>query len=55
MRISKETLKGYLLEEALAYSIIGTGNNILIDQNQGLTELKNHINGLVFVGRGGKK
>lgn len=40
MRISKETLKGYLLEEALAYLIKGTGYNLLVEKNQDSTELK---------------
>jgi hypothetical protein len=54
MKISKETLKGYLLEEALAYLIKGTGYNLLVDRVQDPIELRNRGNGLVVVGRGGE-
>src|SRR5690606_10296532 len=49
-----ETLKGYLLEEAIAYLIKGTGYNLLVDRSQDPTELRNRGNGLIVVGRGGE-
>jgi len=36
MQISKETLKGYILEEILAYLIRTTGYELLVDPNQTL-------------------
>lgn len=52
MNISKETLRGYLLEEALAYLIRHTGYTLLVDKNQDPLELKNRGHGLVVKGRG---
>jgi len=53
VRISKETLKGYLLEEALAYLIRNAGYNLIVDKSQDPRELETRGNGLVVVGRGG--
>jgi len=53
MRISMESLKGYLLEEALVYLIRRTGYNLLVDQSQDTRELTNRGNGLNVIGRGG--
>ncbi len=52
MKISKETLRGYLLEEALAYLIRGTGYTLLVDRSQDPLELENRGHGLVVKGRG---
>lgn len=54
MRISKEALKGYLLEEALAYLIKNTGYTLLVDESQDTRELQKRGNGLVVIGRGGE-
>ncbi|MDW7615200.1 hypothetical protein SC499_10805 [Peribacillus simplex] len=54
MKISKESLKGYLLEEALAYLIRNTGYQLIVDKQQDPIELRNRGNGLVVVGRGGE-
>ncbi|WP_017756524.1 PDDEXK family nuclease [Calidifontibacillus oryziterrae] len=54
MRISKESLMGYLLEEALAFLIRNTGYKLLVHESQDPTELKNRGNGLVVKGRGGE-
>lgn len=55
MRISKESLRGYLLEEALAYLIKNTGYTLLVDKSQDTSgELKKRRNGLVVIGRGGE-
>ncbi len=50
--VSKEALRGYLLEEVLAYLIKGTGYNLLVDESQDMEELKNRRHGLVVKGRG---
>lgn len=52
MAISAEALKGYLLEEALAYLIRNTGYKLLVDEKQDNRELKNGANGLLVQGRG---
>lgn len=52
MSISKEALRGYLLEEALAYLIKNTGYNLLVDERQDPQELKNKHHGIVVKGRG---
>lgn len=52
MSISKETLRGYLLEEALAYLIKNAGYNLLVDERQDPQELKNEHHGIVVKGRG---
>jgi hypothetical protein len=54
MRISKEALKEYLLEEALAYLIKNTGYTLLVDESQDTRELQKRENGLVVIGRGGE-
>ncbi len=54
MRISKEALRGYLLEEALAYLIKNTGYTLLVDKSQDERELQKRGNGLVVIGRGGE-
>lgn len=54
MRISKDSLKGYILEEALAYLIRKTGYKLIVDKEQDPIELRNRGNGLVVVGRGGE-
>lgn len=54
MKISKETLKGYLLEEALAFLLKNTGYRLLVDPRQDPYELKSRGNGLVVIGRGGE-
>lgn len=53
MKISKETLKGYILEEVLAYLIRKTGYKLLVDPEQDPRELGKRGNGLVVKGRGG--
>lgn len=53
MKISKETLRGYLLEEVLAYLIRNAGYKLLVDKSQDPRELRTRGNGLVVVGRGG--
>jgi hypothetical protein len=52
MPISKEALRGYLLEEALAFLIKNTGYNLLVDERQDPQELKNRHHGIVVKGRG---
>lgn len=52
MKISKEALRGYLLEEAIAYLIRGTGYTLLVDKSQDPIELDNTNHGLVVKGRG---
>lgn len=52
MSISKDALRGYLLEEVLAYLIKGTGYNLLVDKSQDPEELENRHHGLVVKGRG---
>ncbi|MGC7872064.1 hypothetical protein ACPUYX_11110 [Desulfosporosinus sp. SYSU MS00001] len=50
--IGRESLKGYLLEEILAYLIRNTGYNLLVDPSQDQRELDKRGNGLVVKGRG---
>ncbi len=52
MRISKDALKGYLLEEVLAYLIKGAGYRLLVDPSQDPRDLDRKQNGLVVKGRG---
>lgn len=52
MRINKDTLKGYILEEVLAYLIRTTGYKLLVDASQDPRDLENRGNGLVVKGRG---
>lgn len=53
MSISKETLKGYILEEVLAYLIRGAGYKLLVHPDQDPQELKKFRNNLWVRGRGG--
>ena len=53
MRISKDALKGYILEEVLAYLIRTTGYKLLVDASQDPRDLETRGNGLVVKGRGG--
>jgi hypothetical protein len=53
MSISKDTLKGYILEEVLAYLIRHTGYKLLVNSSQDPRDLDNRGNGLVVKGRGG--
>ena len=52
MKISKDTLRGYILEEVLAYLIRNTGYRLLVDASQDTQELDSRPNGLVVRGRG---
>jgi len=52
IRINKDTLKGYLLEEVLAYLIRNTGYKLLVDPRQDSRDLDWERNGLVVKGRG---
>lgn len=52
MRISKESLQGYLLEEVLAYLVKNAGYVLLTDPSQDPYELEIRGNGLVVKGRG---
>jgi len=52
VNITKEALRGYILEEILAYLIKNTGYNLLVDQSQDSEELRNRRHGLVVKGRG---
>ena len=52
MTISRESLKGYILEEVLAYLIRNSGYRILADQSQDPDSLARQGNGLVVKGRG---
>src|SRR5437016_5882482 len=49
---SRESLKGYLLEEILAYLIRNTGYTLLVDPVQDPEQLELRGNGLVVRGRG---
>lgn len=53
MRISRDALKGYILEEVLAYLVRTTGYKLLVDSSQDPRDLENRGNGLVVRGRGG--
>jgi hypothetical protein len=46
------TLRGYLLEEALAWLLRGSGYRLLVDESQDHDELKNGSAGLCVKGRG---
>lgn len=50
---TREAIKGYLLEEILAYLIQNTGYKLLVDPSQDSRELSRRGNGLVVRGRGG--
>jgi hypothetical protein len=52
MNISRNTLRGYILEEVLAYLIRNTGYRLLVDAAQDEQELGWRHNGLVVKGRG---
>jgi len=52
MKISLEALRGYILEEVLAYLIRNTGYRLLVDAVQDPAELGWERNGLVVKGRG---
>jgi hypothetical protein len=51
--LSRETLRGYVLEELLAKLIQNTGYSLLVDESQDPEELENRSNGLCVRGRGG--
>ncbi len=51
--LSRETLRGYVLEELLAKLIQNTGYRLLVDASQDSEELENRANGLAVRGRGG--
>ncbi len=53
MSISKETLKGYILEEVLAYLIRRTGYKLLVHPDQDPQDLIKRRNNLWVKGRGG--
>jgi len=53
MKLSREALRGYILEEVLAYLIRNTGYRLLVDKDQDPQELDWKYNGLVVKGRGG--
>ena len=52
MSLSPEALRGYILEEVLAYLIRNTGYRLLVDDSQDPRELGWKHNGLVVRGRG---
>ncbi len=52
IKITKEALKGYILEEVLAYLIRNTGYKLLVDPIQDPNDLALENNGLVVRGRG---
>lgn len=52
MSLKKETLRGYILEEVIAYLIRTTGYKLLVDPRQDHRELAWRGNGLVVKGRG---
>lgn len=52
MRVSRDTLRGYILEEVLAYLIQNTGYRLLVHPDQDPQELGWRGNGLVVHGRG---
>jgi hypothetical protein len=51
--LSRDTLRGYVLEEILARLIQNTGYRLLVDASQDTDELVNQSNGLAVRGRGG--
>lgn len=50
--VGRESLKGFILEEIIAYLIQNTGYNLLVDPVQDSRELDRRGNGLVVKGRG---
>lgn len=52
MPISRDSLRGYLLEELLTYLIRNTGYRLLVDPSQDPEDLEVKGNGLVVRGRG---
>ena len=54
MRIKKETLRGYILEEVVARLIRNAGYRLLVNPNQDLDSLSWERHGLVVHGRGAK-
>jgi len=52
--IGFESLRGYILEEVLAYLVRDTGYELLVDERQDPTWLERRGNGLVVKGRGGE-
>ena len=50
--ISEAALKGYLLEEALAWVLSGSGYRLLVHKSQDPGELEDGRNGLCVKGRG---
>ena len=53
MPISVDSLRGYILEEVLAFLIRRTGYNLLVDPKQDSRDLAWHRGGLAVKGRGG--
>ena len=53
IRITSDSLKGYILEEVLAYLIRHTGYRLLVDPSQDQDELIRGGNGILVKGRGG--
>ena len=51
--LSRDKLRGYVLEEVLAKLIQNTGYRLLVDATQDTEELENRPNGLAVRGRGG--
>jgi len=51
---SAESLRGYILEEVLAYLIRNTGYSLLVSESQDRENLAKRGNGLVVLGRGGE-
>jgi len=52
MRLARDTLRGYVLEEVLAFLIRNTGYRLLVHKSQDPEELDARGNGLVVMGRG---
>ena len=52
MPISKESLKGYILEEVIAFLIRNTGYRVIFDANEDPDNLKRIGPGLAVIGRG---
>jgi Restriction endonuclease len=50
--LQSATLRGYLLEEVLAWLLRGSGYRLLVDESQDHAELKNGPSGLCVKGRG---
>ncbi len=51
--LSREALRGYVLEELVARLIRSTGYSLLVDASQDRAQLENRHSGLVVRGRGG--